>query len=227
MQNDVIHAYRKRAKRYDTVVKLLNLFSSFGFNIEGWRREAIQALNLKRGDTVVDIGCGTGLNFRLLQEAIGPEGQIIGVDLSEAMLAEARERAEEQGWKNIVLRQGDAAQFEVPANVGGILSTFALILIPEREKVVRKGCEALAIGRQWVVLDMAWPQGWPLWWRHVLFFLRSYGVTGEVLKGRPWERVWNTMEHCLTGVSRKQFWMGFFYLTSGIRDLRPHYGGII
>jgi len=83
----------------------------------------------KRGDTVVDIGCGTGLNFALLQDVIGPEGQIIGVDLSDAMLDQARQRVTEYSWKNVTLIQADAAQFEFPTtNVGGIISTLALTL---------------------------------------------------------------------------------------------------
>jgi demethylmenaquinone methyltransferase/2-methoxy-6-polyprenyl-1,4-benzoquinol methylase len=213
---ETIHTYRKRSLRYDFTVRLFNLFGVFGFNILAWRREAIQALDLKRGDTVVDIGCGTGLNFPLLQEAIGPEGQIIGVDLSDAMLDRARRRAAENDWENVELVCADAAQYEFPVNLGGVLSTFALVLVPECGQVVSNGCNALAPGRRLVVLDMAWPAGWPLWWRHVLFFLRSYGVTGEVLKGRPWETVWETMEQCLADVTRKTFWMGFFYLATGM-----------
>jgi len=48
-----------------------------------YRVKAVQALELQNGDAVVDIGCGTGLNFSLLEEAIGPEGTLIGVDLAE------------------------------------------------------------------------------------------------------------------------------------------------
>lgn len=211
----VIQAYRKRAGRYDFSVSLFNLFSPFGFNPEGWRSEAVRALDLKRGDTVVDIGCGTGLNFSLLQKAIGPEGKITGVDLSDAMLAQAQQRVAEYEWKNVELVHADATRFEFPANIDGILSTYALTLIPECAQVICNGCEALSAGSRWAVLDMAWPAGWPEWWRHVLFFLQSYGVTGEVVRRRPWEIVWRTMEQHLTDVTQKKFWMGFLYLAAG------------
>jgi len=214
---EVIRAYRKRARCYDLNVRLFDLFSVFGFNIEAWRSEAIRALQLQRGDTVVDIGCGTGLNFLLLQEIIGAEGRIIAVDLSDAMLAQARWRVAEYGWTNIELVQGDAAQFQFPANVGGIVSTLALTLVPECGHVIDNACVALAPGRRLVILDMAWPTWMPDWFRHVLFFLRPYGVTGEVIKRRPWEIVYQAMEQQLVDVTRKEFWMGFFYLAIGIR----------
>ncbi len=211
-QAQIIDIYRQRAKNYDA--------SSIS-SLETWRKEAVKMLNLKRGDLVVDIGCGTGLNFALVHEAIGPEGRIIGVDLTDAMLDYARLRVAEHGWKNVELVQSDASQYEFPIQVDGIISTFALTFIPDGERVIQKGCRALAPGGRWVVLDMAWPNGWPLWWRHLLFFLRlpSYGITSDVVQRRPWEAIWRTMEQHLFNVARKQFWMGFFYLASGEQPL--------
>ena len=204
----IIDIYRQRAKDYDA--------SSIS-SLETWRKEAVTLLNLKRGDLVVDIGCGTGLNFALLQEAIGPEGRIIGVDLTDAMLEQARLRVAKHGWKNVELVQNDATQYEFPTWVDGIISTFALTFVPDCERVILNGCRALAPERRWVVLDMAWPTGWPLWWRHLLFFLRlpSYGITADVVQRRPWQTIWETMERHLVNLARKQFWMGFFYLASG------------
>jgi len=213
----VIQAYRARAARYDFTVRLFDVFARFGFNLSAWRSQAVRALELKPGDTVVDVGCGTGLNFPLLHQAVGPAGKIVGVDLSDAMLAQARSRAAENAWENVELVCADAAGFEFPQDVGGVLSTYALTLIPACGQVVANGCRALAPGRCLVVLDMAWPRGCPLWWRHVLFFLRSYGVTAEVLRRRPWETVWATMQQQLVDTTRRQYWMGFFYLAAGLR----------
>jgi demethylmenaquinone methyltransferase/2-methoxy-6-polyprenyl-1,4-benzoquinol methylase len=166
---------------------------------------------------VVDVGCGTGLNFSLLQEAIGPAGRIVGIDLSAAMLDQARGRVSRNGWKNVELVCGDAAQFAFPQGVDGVLSTFALILVPECGQVVRNACQALGPGGRLVALDMAWPASWPGWFRHVLFFLRSYGVTDEVLRRRPWETIWKTMQESLVDTTRKSFFMGGFYLAAGTR----------
>ncbi len=215
--DEVGRTYRKGARRYESAVRLFDLFRPIGFDIPAWREEAVRALQLKRGDTVVDIGCGTGLNFPLLQETIGTQGQIIGVDLSAAMLEQARGRVAGSGWHNVELVCGDAAQFDFPRGVAGVLSTFALILVPECGQVVRNACQALVPGGRLVVLDMAWPAAWPGWFRHLLFFLRSYGVTDEVLRRRPWETIWKAVEESLVDTTRKVFFMGGFYLAAGTR----------
>jgi len=210
----LIALYQKQAKDYD---------QSGIHGLEPWRKEAVKRLDLKRGDLVVDIGCGTGLNFVLLQEAIGPEGRIIGVDLTDAMLEQARRRIAKAGWRNVELAQADAASYEFPAQVDGILSTFALTFIPQTKLVIQNGSRALAPGARWVVLDMAWPRAWPVWFHHLLFFLRlsRYGITGEVLRRRPWQTVWRTMQQSLVEVERQRFWMGFFYLAWGKQPKPP------
>ena len=91
----------------------------------------MRALGLRAGDSVIDIACGTGLNFPLIEEAIGPEGRIVGVDLTDAMLAQAQDRIKANGWRNISLVQADAADFGFPAGVDAILSTYALTQVPD------------------------------------------------------------------------------------------------
>jgi len=200
--------YRRQATGYDR---------SGIQGLDTWRREVVRRLELKRGDLVVDIGCGTGLNFALLQEAIGETGRLIGVDLSDAMLEQARLRVAAHGWKNVELVQADATQYQFPTRVDGILSTFALTFVPLAKLVIQNGCRALAPGRRWVVLDMAWPAAWPVWFHPLLFFLRlsRYDISGEVIRRRPWQTVWSTMQQSLVEVERQPFWMGFFYLAWG------------
>ncbi len=67
------------------------------------RDRIISQLHLQQGDTVVDVGCGTGLSFSLLEECIGPRGRLIGVDLTPEMLAKARDRVTSCGWENVTL----------------------------------------------------------------------------------------------------------------------------
>lgn len=211
----VAEAYRQRAARYDLVVRMFNTFAWLGFNLSGWRRQAISKLALKPGDTVVDIGCGTGLNFPFLSQAVTSSGTIIAVDLSEAMLDQALESIIANKWTNIQLVCADATQFEIPPRVDAILSTYALTLVPDCGRVISNAFTALAPGGRLVVLDMAWPRYCPLWLGHVLFFLRSFGVTVEVLRHRPWEIVQRLMKELFQDFSQRQFWFGFFYLAWG------------
>jgi demethylmenaquinone methyltransferase/2-methoxy-6-polyprenyl-1,4-benzoquinol methylase len=205
----IIDRYRRRAKGYD---------ASGIRSLEPWRQEAVKLLHVGRGDLVVDVGCGTGLNFALLQQAIGPEGRIIGVDLTDAMLEQARHRVAQHDWKNVDLVQSDVAQYVFSGRVDGIISTFALTFVPDGERVIQNGCRALAPGRHWVVLDMVWPDGWPRWLWHLLPFLPAYGITADVVQRRPWKTVQEAMDRHLSDVVRKQFWMGFFYLTAGTKS---------
>ena len=55
----------------------------------------------------------------------------------------------------------------------------------------------------------------PLWFRYVLFFLKSYGVDKAVLERRSWETVQAAMAEQLTDISLKKYWFQFFYLCCG------------
>jgi ubiquinone/menaquinone biosynthesis C-methylase UbiE len=202
----MIDIYRRQAQGYDA--------SGIGA-LQPWREKAVKRLDLRRGDLVVDVGCGTGLNFALVQEAIGPEGRIIGVDLTDAMLDQARQRVAENNWNNVELVQGDAAQYEFPGQVDGVLSTFALTFVPDCARVIQHGAQALRPGRRWVVLDMAWPSGWPLGLRRLLVMLPAYGITADVIRQRPWQTIWEAMAQNLVDIARQRFWLGFFYLACG------------
>lgn len=75
------------------------------------RYRTVWNLSLRPGDAVLDVACGTGLSFALLEEAIGPSGRLVGVELSPEMAKIARARIERAGWRNaelIVARMEDA-----------------------------------------------------------------------------------------------------------------------
>ena len=216
-RQQVERAYARRAAGYNQSLRLFDLFAAFGFNISGWRQQAIDALGLRPGDTVIDIGCGTGMNFPLLQKKIGLQGRIIAIDLSDAMVAHARGLVADHGWTNVEIICEDAVQFKFPEEVDAVISAYTLILVPGCQQVIDHACTALKSGGRLVVLDMAWPPVFPLWWRHVLFFLKSYGVTAEVIRRRGWEVVQQSMARRLSEYRLRKFWFGFFYLASGTR----------
>lgn len=78
-----------------------------------WRELLVNQLPLRRGDVVLDVGCGTGLCFELLQRKIGATGTIIGIDEAPAMLAVAARRVTEHGWRNVELLAAPAQDLTI------------------------------------------------------------------------------------------------------------------
>jgi ubiquinone/menaquinone biosynthesis C-methylase UbiE len=167
---------------------------------------------LKPGDTAVEIGCGTGLNFDYLRDAVGEEGRIIGVDLTDAMLEQANQRIAREGWANVTLVQCDAADYEFPAEVRGVLSTFALTLIPEYERVIARAANALATEGRLVVLDLRQPENWPMWLvRLGVFITQPFGVSLDLTARKPWD----VMKKHFSRVTTRFLYGGFVYIAVG------------
>src|SRR5262245_42271534 len=79
-----------------------------------WRRRLVDLLPLRPGDTVLDVGCGTGLCFPMLRDKVGPSGLIVGIDESPDMLAMARRHVEEGGHRGVELIASPIEQAEIP-----------------------------------------------------------------------------------------------------------------
>ena len=106
------------------------------FNLMFWlpsniRARAVKRLELRPGDKVLEVGCGTGRNLRWLVEAIGPTGEVFGVDCCNSMLAKARALSERHQWHNVKLWQQDASEVLVPVQVDGVLFSLAYTVIPK------------------------------------------------------------------------------------------------
>lgn len=105
-------------KKYRAVAHLPDFLFAFTFPL---RKEAVQKLALRPGDRVLDIGCGTGANFAYLVQAVGPAGQVVGVDLSPDMVAGARERVRLNRWANVEVIGAAAEQLSLPGEYDGLL----------------------------------------------------------------------------------------------------------
>ena len=212
----LIEVYRKKAKRYDMTSRL---YPAPGYPQGGQRRRAVQALRLRRGDTVVDMACGTGLNFSLLREAVGPEGRIVGVDLTDAMLDRARVRIETNSWSNVSLVQADAAEFDFPTGMDAILSTYALTQVPECREVIAHGAAALSAGGRWAVLDLKVPDSTPRWLAQLgVATVRPFASIDKWIARRPWLAIRAAMEETLVDVAWTELFFGTAFLAAGSRD---------
>jgi ubiquinone/menaquinone biosynthesis C-methylase UbiE len=211
----LIATYRKKARHYNFTSRL---YPVPGYPQQAQRRRSVRALRLRPGDTVVDVACGTGQNFPLIEQAIGPEGRIIGVDLTDAMLAQAQHRIESNGWSNVRLVQADAAEFDFPTAVDAILSTYALSHVPECAVVIAHGAEALSPGGRWVVLDLKAPDSAPRWLAQLgIAVARRFGSIDAWIARRPWDALRTAMQDELADLSWTDLCFGTAFLAAGSR----------
>jgi ubiquinone/menaquinone biosynthesis C-methylase UbiE len=201
--------YRERAPHYDLTSRLYRVF---GYALDRYRERGVHALELRPGDRVVDLGCGTGASFAEIERAIGPTGSIIGVDLSKEMLDRARARVRREGLSNVRLVESDVDRFLFPARVDAILSTYALTLVPTYDDVIRRGAAALAPGRRFAIVDLKAPIGLSeKALRAILPLVRPFGVTLGLRDRHPWE----SMSRYLRLVTMEQLYAGTTYLAVG------------
>lgn len=215
---NVLDRYTRIAPRYDGLVSFWAKVAFFP--IERYRREAVQAMNVGEGDTVLETGCGTGLNFPYIQERIGPRGRLIALDYTPAMIGQAERKVGENSWRNVQFVQGDAAEVDklVTGPVDGAISTACLCIVPGWEQAIAGAAALLRPGGRLVVLDFVTmkPKG-PLrltsplvdWWT------RHYGFADPAVdfaEVRPWK---TTMEKYLTNVSYREMYLGTMFLCYG------------
>jgi demethylmenaquinone methyltransferase/2-methoxy-6-polyprenyl-1,4-benzoquinol methylase len=209
----LLQTYRKKATHYDVTSRF---YPVPGYPQRAQRLRAEEGLGLSPGDSVVEIACGTGLNFSLIEQVIGPGGRIVGVDLTDAMLAQAEQRIELNGWSNVSLVQADAAEFNFPREVDAILSTYALTQVPECGAVIARGAEALSRSGRLVVLDLKVPDNAPRWLAQVgRTLVRPFGSMDEWIERRPWETIRAAMDQTLADLSWTELSFGTAFLAVG------------
>jgi SAM-dependent methyltransferase len=141
---------------YDHVLsKLHDLFQR---NVIPLIKTAVDELQLKPGDRVIVFCCGTGREFPFIQERIGPEGEILGVDWSDGMLERARRRIADKGWTNVKLIKGDVtalpdSMVEMASFDAGIC-TLGLSIISDPGKAFQALKNAVRGGARIVIGDV-------------------------------------------------------------------------
>lgn len=160
------------------------------------QRRAVALLDLHPGDTVVDLGCGTGVNLPVLADAVGEHGQVVGVDLSSGMLAKARRRADRHHLSQVTLHRVDIRSFRLPAGTAAVLATASMEMVPEYDAVVCDLARQLAPARgRLAVGGIRRPPTWPAW---AVTLGRTattvFGVTRAYDDLQPWLSVRHHMD---------------------------------
>ncbi len=196
----------QRWERYRRGARFYDLISAEPVYRAG-RRIGIGQLALRPGDTVVDIGCGTGLNFELLEDVIGPTGRLVGVDRSGDMLAQARRRVQEHGWGNVELLHADATTVAAATVIDvarrradAVLATYSLSLMQDWRAAWVMMLAVAARPSRLCVVDMQPTVGAAvvLGWLARLTCL----LAGADINARPWRAVEADCDHVLAAAAR-------------------------
>lgn len=139
--------------QYDRVARLYKAFEPLYLIFPIARRKAVAALALKPGDTVMEIGAGTGRNFPYLVDAVGPSGTVIAIDASAGMLREARRLVERRGWSNVVIHRQDAAELSLERDADAVLFSLSYSAMPEPRRALAHAWERLRPGGRLAVMD--------------------------------------------------------------------------
>jgi len=180
------------------------------------RRRAAARLELRPGDRVLEIGCGTGRNFPFLQQAVGPSGKIYGVDLSAGMLRRARELCRRKGWTNIELTQCDAADYLPPEPLAGILFGLSYNTMPHHRMVLRHAWKLLRPGGRIVIMDGKLPPGFG--GKLVLPF--GLWLMKHTMLGNPFIKPWDELAALADEFAMQEFLFGSWYVCGGRKPER-------
>ena len=110
---------------------------------------------LQPGERVVDVGSGAGLDSLIAAKMVGPDGQVIGIDMTPAMLAQARKSVRETGAGHVEFREGLAESLPIPDSWADVvISNGVLNLAPDKDAALREMARVLKPGGRLQIGDI-------------------------------------------------------------------------
>lgn len=200
-------------QRYDRIAGLIPFFEWLFFLPSGLRRNAVDRLDLKPGDSVLEVGCGTGRNLPFLHNAVGHHGRVYGVDLSARMLSKAHALAERYGWTNVALTEGDAIDYVAPSRLDGVLFSLSYNTIPHHRAVLHRVWNQLRPGGSLVIMDAKLPPG--CWGDLILPF--SVWLMKRTVLGNPHIQPWKHLATMTDDFEMEDYLFGSYYICRGVR----------
>jgi ubiquinone/menaquinone biosynthesis C-methylase UbiE len=192
--------YSQHARDYD---RLTHAFI-------GIRRAIVKALPLSPGEVVLDVGCGTGLCFPMLQDKVGRHGHIVGIDASSHMLAVAHDRLAQHGWQNITLVQSpiDRAPIPVTADAALFCAVHDVLRSPQ---ALRRVVQSLRPAAQVAAGGGKWAAPWMVPLNVQVRLLHAPFV--DSFEG--FDRPWSHLEKLLSDVHVDEMAWGTGYVATG------------
>lgn len=147
------------AGRYNSLAKIYPVFEWIFMLPRGMRHKAVETLRIRKGDNVLEIGCGTGRNLALLSEAVGVNGTVYGIDVSEEMLIRAEMLRERKNLSNLSLACTDASKYTLPEKINSALFSLSYAVMINRMEVLADIWNRLQPGGRVVIMDAQFPPG--------------------------------------------------------------------
>ncbi|MEP6987610.1 MAG: methyltransferase domain-containing protein [Chloroflexota bacterium] len=151
-------------------------------------RRMVERLHLKSGLSVLDVGCGTGASALPAAQLVSPNGKVLGIDLADRLLEQARIKAAQRQLKNVEFRLGDMTDLRFPDHhFDVIVSVFSIFFVPDMPALIRELWRMVKPGGKLGITT----------WGHS-FFEPVYTVWREVVRAEgpdlfsafnPWDRI--------------------------------------
>lgn len=198
-------------QRYDRLATAYELFEWILWLPRGFRERAVRVLELRPGDRVLEVGCGTGRNFRHLEAAVGSTGHVFGIDLSEGMLRRCQLLCDRSGWRNVTLARGDALHHRLSDQVDAVLFSLSYCTMQHRAEILRHVWSQLKPGGRLVIADGK----------------NIRGLLGKLLRpliliemkatvlGDPDHAAWQDLQELTRDVEVSEELFGAYYITRG------------
>lgn len=113
------------------------------------------AAAIRPGDTVLDVGSGSGTDVLIASRLVGPAGKVIGLDMTDAMLRKLMQNAAAAGVRNVECLEGNAEQIPIPdTSVDAVTTNGVLNLVPDKPRAIRELYRVLRPGGRVQIADI-------------------------------------------------------------------------
>jgi ubiquinone/menaquinone biosynthesis C-methylase UbiE len=194
--------YEARAATYDFELALF----------EPIRATAIERLRLQPGETVLDVGCGTGLSLERLRREVGATGHVVGIEQCPAMIARARDRLCAQANENVTLICAPAEESQLEGRADAALFHFTHDVL-QRPAALDRVLRHLKPGGRLVACGLQWAPPWAL---PINFFVWGAALR-SVSSFHGLERPWALLAERVDGLEVEDLLLGAVFLARGVR----------
>jgi ubiquinone/menaquinone biosynthesis C-methylase UbiE len=178
------------------------------------RARVVELLDLRPGETVIDVGCGTGLCFPMLVAAVGPHGRVVGIEQSLDMLGRAKERVDDSKFENVDLVLGSIEEVQIPVVADAALFSFTHDVLRSEAAVkhvlahLRPGGRVAAVGPMWAP-----------WWAPGMNLLIWYVTSDFVTTFEGFSEPWSHLARLVPGLSvERQELLGRYFAWGSLPD---------